>query len=178
MSDVTAVKPSNSKLAAELRRKVFVERWLTNGNNAAEAARYAGFSENSAVQTGYELLQRDDVQALIGHRNNRLLATATLNTERWANEMAAIGHLDPGEFYNEAGELIPIHKLPEHVRRAVASVDHEITTDKDGNTTQRIKIKTNDKNAALTNIGRHLGVFERDNRQQVIAIQVNLTLVG
>jgi hypothetical protein len=106
---------------------------------------------------------------------------AELNTTRWAKEMAAIGHLDPGELYDAQGNLIPVHQLPEHVRRAIASVEIEHRTSGKGDDRETVvtqKVKMNDKNAALANIGRHLGAFDKDNAQRVTAIQVNVTLVG
>lgn len=183
MTDVTAVKAEPRvarKEATLLRRKVFVERWLTNGNNATEAAIYAGYSAHSANVRGSELLATSEVQELIGSRAQRLLKTAELSTERWAKEMAAIAHLDPGELYDGYGELIPVHLLPEHVRRAVASVEHETRMEGKGPdrvavTTQKVKL--NDKNTALANVGRHLGVFDKDNAQRITAVQVNVTFL-
>ncbi len=181
MSDATAVKLSPAKEASELRRKVFVERWLTNGNNATEACIYAGYSAKTAGVTSAQLMARDDVRALIGHRAARVLQTAVLSTERWAKEMAAIGHFDPGEMYDGDGQLIPLHKLPEHVRRAIGSVKTERRYEGKGEHRTEVvtqEVKPLDKNVALTNIGRHLGVFEKDNKQQITAIQVVVEIVG
>lgn len=175
------VRPGRSKETALIRQKLFVERWLTNGNNATEAAAYAGFSEASAHVRGCELLARDDVKAMIGARAERLVRTAELSTERWAKEMAAIGHFDPGELYDVDGNLIPIYQLPEHVRRAIASVKRERRTEGKGETVATVtteEVKLHDKNTALANIGKHLGVFAEDNRQLNRPIQVLVQLMG
>lgn len=155
---------------AEDRRNLFVEAYLTNGRNGSQAAITAGYAAHSASETAYRLLRDPRVSSQIEARIGTIVADAQLSTDRWAKEMAAIGHVDPGELYDAAGNLIPIHMLPEHVRRAIASVK----PNSDGS----IEIKLWDKNAALANIGKHLGLFDADNRQRVNAIQVNVQLLG
>lgn len=164
----SAVKGS-SKASATARRKLFVERYLVNGSNATDAAKFAGFSEHTAGSQGQRLLKHPETQALLGNRAGQVLVEAQLTTERWAKEMACIGHFDPRELYDIAGNLIPIHLLPEHVARAIAGV-------KEGEEGPEYKLW--DKNAALANIGKHLGMFEQDNRQRTNAIQVNVQLLG
>ncbi len=180
-TDVTAVKAGSSKVSAVVRRKLFAERYLVNGRNGTEAAMHVGAPEAGARVAAHNWLKHPDVKALIEARTTEVLAEATLNTERWAKEMAAIGHFDPGELYDEGGNLIPIHQLPVHVRKAISSVKREHRTVGKGEERETVmteEVKLWDKNAALANIGRHLGVFEKDNKQNVTAIQVNLTLVG
>lgn len=169
MTKPTKVIASTSKVASIKRRKLFVERYLVNGNNAAEAARFAGYSVATANAKGHTLINDPQIKEMLGTRNEKALLDAQLSTERWAREMAYIGHFDPGELYDAAGNLIPIHQLPEHVRRAIASVKP---------TDEGIEIKLWDKNAALANIGKHLGMFEQDNRQRTNAVQVNVVLRG
>lgn len=48
-------------------------------------------------------------------------------------------------------------------------------TEWDGGTKTGVKFKLHDKISALEKIGRHLGIFERDNEQQrdVIKVRIN-----
>lgn len=163
-----------SRKTAVTRRKVFIERWLVNGNNATEAAKFAGFSAHTAASQGQRLLKNPEVKALIGTRAEQALTDAQLTTERWAQEMVCLGHFDPGELYDQDGGLIPIHQLPEHVRRAIASV--EVVVGKDKETTKKVKFW--DKNAALANIGKHLGMFEKDNKQKDRSVKVLVQMMG
>lgn len=163
---------------ASRRRKLFVERYLVNGNNATEAAEFVGFAKGTGSVRGSELMKHPEVMALLPNRVEEVFEQAVLSTERWAKEMAAIGHFDPRELYDAEGALIPLHKLPEHVARAIGTVDHSTEVDKEGNVTHHTKIRPNDKNVALANIGKHLGVFEKDNRQQLAPVQILVNLVG
>jgi phage terminase small subunit len=169
-----AVVSSTSKETAARRRAVFAERYLVNGNNATEAGIFAGLSEKTAYSSAQRMLKDPKTQELLGNRVTALLVDAKLTTERWAKEMACLAHFDPGELYDEAGHLIPMGKLPEHVRRAIASV--EVDTDSHGTTTKKVKLW--DKNTALANVGKHLGMFEQDNRQKAVPIQVVVQLMG
>lgn len=163
------VKASSSVVSAARRRSLFAERYLVNGNNATDAATFAGLSAKTAYSSGQRLLNHPEVKALVAGRTAQVMVDAQLTTERWAKEMACIAHFDPSELYDKAGDLIPIHKLPEHVRRAISSVER----DKYGT-----KVKTWDKNAALANVGKHLGMFERDNHQKSEGIKVLVQLLG
>lgn len=178
---MTKAKVGKSEAAVAVRRTLFAERYLTNGRNGREAAIYVGAPEANAGTQAYRWLQHPDVKALVEARTAAVVEEAVLNTTRWAKEMACIGHFDPGELYDANGALIPVHELPEHVRRAIGSVKREHRFEGKGEDRVEVvteEVKIIDKNTALANIGRHLGVFEKDNRQQITAIQVNLTLVG
>lgn len=159
---------------AKSKHLIFAERYVANGGNGAQAAIDAGATEKSAKVMACRWLKRDDVKAIVSARASQALIGAGLSTERWAAETACIAHFDPRELYDAAGNLIPIHLLPEHVARAISSI--ETITDKDGGVTH--KVKSWDKNAALGNAGKHLGVFEQDNRQKASDIKVLIQLVG
>ena len=175
------MKASPSAEAVEQRRKAFVERYLVNGYNASEAAAFVGFSAATAGTKGCQLLAEPWVKEQVRTRMQAVVTKAELTTERWAKEMAAIAHFDPGELYDETGQLIPLWELPEHVRRAISAVDVERRREGKGEDAQVVettKIKTHDKNTALANVGKHLGMFAEDNHQRTTAIQVNIQLLG
>lgn len=167
-------KGGSSADAKALRRTLFRDAYLTNGNNATQAAIAAGASPKSAHVTGSRWLKEAKLSQEIAKARDKVAFDSGLSTERWAKEMACLGHIDPAELYDPEGNLIPIHLLPEHVRRSIASI--EAITDKDGNVTKKIKLW--DKNTALTSIGKHLGAFEKDNHQKSESVKVLIQLVG
>lgn len=166
-------KAGTSLAAAAHRRELFVAAYLTNGNNGTAAAIAAGFSAKTASQKAHKLLSDPAIASRVTQVAEKVAFDAGLSVERWAREMACIGHFDPAELYDAAGNLIPIHALPEHVRRAIASVE-PMGGDEGG-----VKVKLWDKPAALASIGKHLGTFERDNHQRAEGgIKVLVQLVG
>lgn len=178
MTRKTSSSGGTSVDAVALRRKVFFDAYQINGNNATQAAITAGASPTSAHTLGCRWLK--EISGEVKAAAEKTSFDSGLTVERWAKEMACVAHVDPGDFYDADGALIPVHKLPEHVRRAVASVEHETRMEGKGPdrvavTTQKVKL--NDKNTALANIGRHLGVFDKDNAQRITAVQVNVTFL-
>jgi phage terminase small subunit len=86
--------------------------------------------------------------------------------------------MDPRKLYDARGRLKPIHLLDADTAAAVASFDVDEATTSRGlrspqaQTTRTVRL--HDKVAALDRAMRHLGLYERDNRQQAecIAIEV------
>jgi len=173
-------KVGRNTKGSELRYRTFVDRYLVNGNNACEAARHAGYSEGTA-KYGIKLMRNPRVIELLGQRAERAANVAELSADKWAKEMASIAHFDPGELYDGDGNLIPLPDLPEHVRRAIGSIDIETRMEGKGDEAVPVtttKVKVWDKNVALANVGKHLGLFEKDNSQKVEPIHVTVTFVG
>lgn len=163
------IKAGTSKATAEARRRIFVETYLTNGHNGTQAAIAAGFSVKGASVTGSKLLAEPKVAALIAERAVKVSNIAEMNTENWAKEVAALAFSKLGELYDAGGNLIPLHLLPQHVQAAISSV-------KIGDNGPEYKFW--DKNSALTTMGKHLGLFEKDNMQKGDDIRVLVQLVG
>lgn len=163
------------------RYDLFVEAFLRNGRNQTQAAITAGYAPDSAKVKGSQLLKVPYVAGRVAERTENIVAEAVLTTDRWAKEMAAIAYFDPAKLYDEQGNLIPIHQLPAEVRAAISSIDVERRMEgkgADAVPVDHTKVRVWDKNTALSNVGKHLGMFERDNRQKTGDIKVLVQLVG
>ncbi len=157
-SRAAGVKPGKSELGTQERYKVFAEAWLANGGNATEAAKTAGYSAKTAKQQGSRLLSHVDVVKLIRAGQERLARKFELNTDAVLKELARLAHADPRDLYTLEGQLLPPHLWPDHAAAAVASI-------KPGRF--GIEIKVWNKVAAVSDAMKHLGLFEKDNRQRV-----------
>lgn len=84
-------------------------------------------------------------------------------------EQACIAFLDVRELYNDDGSLRPLSEMSDEARAAIQSIDIEKRVSGSGNEQEVFivrKVKLHSKAAALESIGRALGAYEKDNRQQ------------
>ena len=108
----------------------------------------------------------------------RTLGKARLSTERVLRELERAIFADPRKLYDERGCLRPIRLLDDDTAAALASLDmDEIVTGKGpqrraiGRTT---KVRFVDKLVAIDRAMKHLGLFERDNRQRERNLVINV----
>lgn len=133
------------------KQQDFVTEYLVD-LNATQAAIRAGYAESGARTEGTRLLANADIADAIAERRVALAQKTEVTQERIVAEFARMAFYDPASI---AGQPMAgpndIPNLPEDVRRSIVGWGW----DKAGNFT----LKLADKNAALTNLGRHLGMF-------------------
>jgi len=162
---IAKTKAGTSKGAAADRRKVFVEAYITNGGNATDAAKTAGFSHKTAGSQGQRLLKDVEIQATISMRAKDTAKKYELSTEMVVRSIVQEIHFDPAKLYNEDGTLKNITELDEDVRMALTSVEFEQIGSPDAPIYVR-KIKWAGKHQAREQAMKHLGMFENDNKQR------------
>ena len=75
---------ANKELTA--KHKIFCNEYLRNGFNATQAAIKAGYSENTARQTGYDILTYPYIRDYIDKRVDFMLADKQELTKQWIDE--------------------------------------------------------------------------------------------
>lgn len=144
--------------------------------NASESAKFAGFSDDTARQQGYFLLQEEDVQIYLSKLRAKLQSKTDITTERVLREVGRLSFSDIRAYYNDDGSLIPVHLLPDDAAAALASVEiDDIFVYEKGIKKvigQTRKIKTYDKIGAIEKLMKHLGLYEKDNDQSKMIIKV------
>lgn len=157
------------------KQKRFCEEYIID-LNATQAAIRAGYSENTARQMGSENLAKPSIQDYLGLLQRNLQEKTGITQERVLAEYAKIAFLDIREAYTVDGALKSPREFDDNLAGAIGSLEsyEERVSDKDSDekivvgTTK--KIKTHDKIRALDSLGRHLGIFEKDNKQRAITI--------
>ena len=82
-------------------------------------------------------------------------------------ELSAILRSDPRKVFGEDGQMIPVHLWSDEVAAAVSSVEViEMAGDDDQKPATVKKVKFWDKNSAIDKAMKHMGLFEKDNRQK------------
>lgn len=154
----------------EHRLAAFAEDFVRNGGNAARAARTAGFASCGAHVRGCEMLGRADVQEAIKTRQAELMRRYRVDTKNTIEELASIVFFDPVDFFDADGRLRPIDDVPMRTRKALAGFKVRRMPGPNGTTEEIVEIRFLDRGAAIEKLMRHLGLYEKDNRQQPDAI--------
>lgn len=127
--------------------------------NATQAAIRAGYSEKTARQIGSENLSKPYIRERIDHLAGRRLKLVDLTAENILIEMGRLAKADIRDFYDENGNLRPIHEIPEDARRAISGVDVEELFAGRGDDRDHIgrskKIRLWDKTKALEMLGKY-----------------------
>ncbi|MBO1361788.1 terminase small subunit [Acetobacter sacchari] len=152
------------------KQRRFVEVYLSNGENAAEAYRVAysrTCPDATARANGSRLLKNANIVHLISRaqraakkRTDRIVDRYAINKEKVLLELARIGFADVTDVVNvvEDGETRRVEikataDLSEDVRRAISEISE--TTNESGDRT--IKVKQHSKLTALQQISKILG---------------------
>lgn len=154
------------KLSAKQER--FVEEYLVD-LNATQAAIRAGYSQRTANEQGARLLANVSIAAAIAEAKQARSERTQVTADRVLLELARIGFSDVMQHYevDEGGRLVLTADAPDGASAAVASIKRKtrtFTKDDETEVTHEIEYKVWDKNTALANIGKHLGMFIEQSR--------------
>lgn len=156
------------KLSDKQRR--FCEEYMID-LNATRAAREAGYSEKTACKIGSENLSKPDIQAYIQQLRAEQKKRTEISADRVLQEFAAIAFTDVEDVLkvsNSECSILPKEKRTAHSRKALKKVKFSrrlVGKGEDAYELETVEVELNDKQKALENLGRHLGIYEKDNEQ-------------
>jgi phage terminase small subunit len=127
---------------------------------ATQAAIRAGYSAGTAHVQGSRLLSNAKVREAIAKAQAKAADKAEVTIERVLKEYARIAFADIAQAYDEGGNLLPVPKMPEDIRRALASVEITELFDDGKVIGQLKKVRFAQKASALDSLARYLGMFE------------------
>jgi len=148
---------ARSGVALNERQRRFVQEYL-KCPVAVQAAVHAGYSARTAEWIGPQLLKKPHIATAVRVAQADRAERVGIDADRVLDEIARIALADPRRIVDGEGKLIPLHKLPAEVASALASIE---ALPNGG-----VKYRFWDKNTALEKLMKHLGLFERDNRQK------------
>lgn len=178
-------KPSNITADTTLndRQDIFVDEYLID-LNATQAAIRAGYSVKSAAIIGHENLRKPNIAAAIQKRMQARAKNLEVSAERVLAELAKLAYSNIDDFVDTESYDLPVIDMKGLTRDQLAAVS-EITVDTryefEGRgadrecvgTVDKVKFKLYDKKAALTDLAKHLGLYEKDNAQTAPTIVIN-----
>ncbi len=150
-----AAKPLN------LRQQRFVDEYLKSPI-ATQAAVRAGYSARTAEWIGPQLLKKPHVAAAIRSGQLVIAERAEVEAEEVVRQLARIAFSDVRRLFDQDGNLLPIEEIDPATAMAISSYDVWVDP---ASGVRRARVRFWDKNSALEKLMKHLGLFERDNRQ-------------
>jgi len=129
---------------------------LLKGMDQTTAYEKAGYKARgkSAEAAASRLLSNVKFKAEYEKANDRAAKRAEISRARIMEEYAKVAFLDPRQFFDKDGNLIPVHDLDEDVSAALGGIDvlHRKTTSGEIITTKKIKFL--DKKGALDSLAK------------------------
>ncbi len=165
------VKPLTAK------QETFCQEYIKTGNQS-EAYRRAYNATNMKPETinnkAYVLMNKDDIRARVELLQKEVAERNKIDIDECVAILAKIARFDIADVFNENGELKPIHQISRDARTAISSIESiQLFEYKDG---EKVpdgilkKIKTISKEGAIDKLLKHLGGYEKDNRQKQTVI--------
>jgi phage terminase small subunit len=173
---------AGTKEARQHRYRMFALEYISNGRNAAAAAKTVGYSESVAKLMSRKILKRPEVQAIINEFMQKQVAKSNLTAERVLQEMERLCFSDGRKLLNADGTLKRVNEWDDDTAAAVASLKITEEYEGKGKTRERVgttkDIKFWDKGNALNMAAKHLGLFERDNAQRAPNLALQVVAMG
>lgn len=151
------MEESSKSLKLTPKQRIFVAEYMID-LNATQAAIRAGYSEDTARQIGTENLAKPAIQAEIERRQIDKAARAEITADKVLSELAKIAFFDTRKLLNEDGTPKPIQELDDETARAIAGIDVVNVGNAELGQGQILKYKVADKNKALEQLCKHLGL--------------------
>lgn len=152
------------------RQKKFADEYLLC-NSGTKAAIAAGYSAKTAKVKASQLLVDEEIEAYLIEKRSDVAKKHGVTLDRVILEYSKIAFFDIREAFDIDGGLIQVKQLDDNSAGAISSIksSEEWGEDEEGNkviTGTLKEVKVFDKIRALQDLGKHLGLFEKDNEQK------------
>lgn len=147
------------------KQQRFVDEYLIDLNGKQAAIR-CGYSPKTAEVQASRLLSIAKVGAAVSERREKLAEKAEITQEMIVAELAKIGFANMLDYVSITSGGEPFIDLSALNREQAAAIAEMVVEDfkdgrgEDARNVRRIRFKLNDKQTALVNLGKHLGMFK------------------
>lgn len=139
------------------KHRHFCELYLIHFNGA-RAAVEAGYSDRKSA---HSLLLNQHIRDYIKKRSAEIMAEINEQQLKVFRELMNVATSDIRQLYGPSGNLLPLDQWPEEIARCVGSIKQKVVTT--GKTTKKsLEVKLWNKNPALENLARVIGLLKSD----------------
>lgn len=142
-----------AKLSAKQKR--FVDEYLID-LNATQAAVRAGYSAKTAMEQGYQLLQKTSVQQAVSEHMAERSKRTGVNQDRVVTELAKIAFVKMTDVVDPDGRIRDDAR--EDDLSCIESIKYKKSDTETGSSEER-EVKVSSKIKALELLGKHLGMW-------------------
>lgn len=157
------------------KQELFCREYLLD-LNATQACIRAGYSKKTACEQGSQHLSKLNIQARIQQLMKNRSDRTEITSDKVLNELAKIAFSNIQDFTDNTNGVVNINGLEPNVTAAVSSIEVMSSSVGEESSIKISKLKLHDKLRALEQIGKHLGMFEKDNAQKQPIIAPNIIL--
>ena len=154
------------------KQKRFVEEYLID-LNATQAAVRTGYSVKTAMEQGYQLLQKTSVQEAIAKAMAERSKRAGISQDRVIQELARIAFVNPQNVIDSEDASVKADATEDDLA-CIQSVKVKTMDGAKGKSVER-EVRLNDKMKALELLGKHLVMF-KDKLEVDADMDLNITI--
>lgn len=158
-----------AKLSAKQKR--FVEEYLID-LNATQAAVRAGYSCKTAMEQGYQLLQKTSVQQAVSEHMAERSKRTGVNQDRVVTELAKIAFIKMTDVVDPDGRIR--EDASEDDLSCIESIKYKKSDTETGSSVER-EVKISSKLKALELLGKHLGMW---NDKLDVSMNIPIVISG
>ena len=151
--------PEGIRLKPKIKK--FFDFYFTNGYNATQAAKDAGYSEKTAYSQGHAFLKTPEGQKIVEDYFNKIAEENRFRRDAAKEFLQMVIESKLSDFFtNENGKLIPkpFDQIPENLQKMIV----ELKTYRDGSITYKLF----SKETAREMLNKIDGHYEKDNLQR------------
>lgn len=155
-------------MALNEKQARFCEEYIID-LNATKAAIRAGYSKKTAYSIGQENLKKPEIQEFLTQLRKTVSDKNGDLAQKVINELVKVGFSNVQDYITDGNIIEDLSQIDKTQAAAVSSIKKSVTTfgtEENGGTKEVVEFKLWDKISALEKLGRHLGIFEADNKQR------------
>lgn len=156
-------------MALTVKQEKFCQEYIRLGSKT-EAYKLAYSTKNMKPATvnnkAYALSEKGEIRARIQNLEKEVAERNRISIDELIQSLASMVRFDIADFYDKEGNFLPVNEMPKHARQMIESLDVQELYSEGAVIGQIKKVRTIKKLDAIEKLMKHLGGYEKDNKQK------------